>query len=390
MIFVYEFTSAPAQSGTPQIVLIGSISDYISYQYERCFDDAGDFSINLPYSQEVFRLLSRNNNKNKIIKLGEFYGIAYKVTIKKQVETKRIIVKGRQLSSLLTNYNRFDGLGISSVINGYIDDDLDTRFAHAHTVFPSESAYHLPSFILFNKSKYTSEHSQLALEECLTKSHNWFEYIQTACKLLNIGFDLILTSEGNLEVVLLFPTTREGVMFHSQIQDFLNSEYNLNSQNMYTLCRADVRNVSYTDSQGTEHTVASAEARQPDISASQNVGAALRAYIMDVDGSGLSYTTESAYKSYAKGLAMSFLASHRLIKSYAADIDLSQVNYTLGEDYSLGDTLTLIDIDIEISIQAQLTSYTKSLDSNGKMKIKPCFGYNQATLAKILSRNQII
>lgn len=389
MIFVYEFTSAPPGHGA-SIALIGSIDSCISYTYEKCFADAGEFSMNFPYSQETFNLLSRRANKNHIIRIDDFYGIVYKVTIKKQVESKRIVIKGKQLSSLLTNYNRFDALGVSGVINGYFDEDLDTRFSHAHSVFDSESAYHLPKFITFDISKYTSVHSSLELDECLTKGHNWFEYIQTGCNLLNIGFDLVVNSDGALEVVLLFSRTRPGVVFHSQIQDFLTSEYNTNSQNMYTLCKVDIHNITYTDSGGTEHHIASDQARQSDVSSSENVGAVLRAYIMDVDGSNLSYSSESAFKKYARGLARSFLASHNLVNSYAADIDLSRVKYTLGQDYSVGDNLTLIDTDIAVSVQAKLTSYTKSLDSNGKIKIKPCFGYDQATLSKVLSRNQII
>lgn len=390
MIFVYEFTSSPPGYGIPPIALVGSIDSCISYQYEKSFTDAGEFSINLPYSQEIFNLVSRHANKNRIIRIDDFIGIAYKVTVKKQVETKRIVVKGKQIKSILTGYNRFDGLGVPGVINGYFDEDIDTYFAHAHTVFTGGGAYHLPDFITFDITKYTSVHSQLELDECVTKSHSWFEYIQMGCNLLNIGFDLQLTDAGLLEVVLLFPTTRQNVVFHSQIQEFLESEYNINSQNMYTLCRAEVKHISYTDEHGVEHNSVAETARQPGISSAEDVGAVLRAYIMDVDGSNLGYSGEAAFRRYAKALAKSFLTNHRLVDAYSADIDLLKVKYSLGQDYALGDTITLIDTDIAVTVQAQLSAYTKSIDSNGKAKIKPCFGYDQATLSKILSRNQIM
>lgn len=384
MISVYSLT-------TRGLSLLGTINDYISYSYEKCFSDAGEFSMLFPYSEEIFNLLNRAYKKNKIVQVDNFVGIVYKITVKKQIQTKRISIKGKHISNILTHYNYWDGsFGTIGVINNQIDFDINTRFNYAHSVFTGESPYHLPSFITFDIDKYTDKQSELYLEVCKPNSHTWFGYFQTACMLLNIGFDVVITEDNLLEVVFVFPEEREGVIFHSQIQNFLESEYINNAQNMYTLCQVVLKNISYVDEQGTTHTTLGATARQPDIAVLENKDAVLKAYIMDVDGSSLEYGSEGAYRNYATGLAQSFLTSHRLVDSFTTDIDLLDTKYTLGTDYNLGDTVTLVDVDIAISVQAQLTGYTKSSSSNGKLQIKPVFGYDQATLTQILSRNQII
>ncbi len=395
MFLVYGFETQ--QSTT--LSLLGTIDVYVSYSYERIISSAGEFSLLLPYSKDVYELVSRSHNTDKFIQLGQdFLGVVEKVTIKTQVETKRIQIKGRHASHILSKYNieTSTAYGLpTEVIDAHFDVDLSTRIAQAQGVFSSEGVYHLPTFITFDLTKYQAYmyQTRLYMEANPIKGHSWFEYLQSGCDQNNLGFDMVMTSDGKLEIVLLFPLTKNNIIFHSQLQDFNGSEYTINSQSLYTLCRVNVNNVNYTDPSsptGSSITSVSATARQSGMTSSENVGAVLKAYIMDVDGSGLNLSSISACEKYALGLAKSFLTKHKLVNVYATDIDLLQASYKLGEDYNLGDTVVIIDNNAGINLKAQVTSYVHSASSDGKVKIKPTFGYDQVTLSRLLTRNQII
>ena len=391
MFFVYEFYNS-------SITLAGAIEDYISYSYEKGFTYAGEFSLLLPYSEEIYNLVSRSSNKDKLIQIEDFLGVIHKVTIKTQVETKRIQIKGKQAASILSRYNlnlsTAHGIPTTEVLDNHFDVDLSTRMAQAKVTFAAESAYHFPTFIFIDLTKYQEPWIQprLYMQSNPIKGHTWFEYVQAGCLQNDLGFDLVLSS-SSLELVLLFPTERNNIVFHSQIQDFLDSEYTINSQNMYTLCEVNITNINYEDSSvsgGISTTSVSAEARQKGISESDNRGAVLSAYVMDVDGSNLTLPSLSACQRYALGLAKSFLANHRLVNSYSANLDLLKTGYNLGVDYALGDTIEIVDNNTKLHLQAQLSSYTRSASNNGKIQVKPTFGYDQVTLTQLLTRNQIV
>lgn len=68
------------KQGISQVTAIGILSDCISYTYEKQFNAPGDFTITLPYSDEYYKLVSREDMRDKLIQIDEhFLGIVYKV-----------------------------------------------------------------------------------------------------------------------------------------------------------------------------------------------------------------------------------------------------------------------------------------------------------------------
>lgn len=79
------------------------------------------------------------------------------------------------------------------------------------------------------------------------------------------------------------------------------------------------------------------------------------------------------------------LAERQLVQSFAATVRERGATYTLGEDYQLGDTITVIDETLGITADAVVQGVTQSAGRDGEsMELE--FGYGQPTAYDILKR----
>lgn len=79
------------------------------------------------------------------------------------------------------------------------------------------------------------------------------------------------------------------------------------------------------------------------------------------------------------------LSEHQLVQSFSVNIRDRGATYTLGEDYQLGDTITVIDEKLNVTVAAVVQGVTKSIGKNGET-MELTLGYGQPTAYDILKR----
>lgn len=79
------------------------------------------------------------------------------------------------------------------------------------------------------------------------------------------------------------------------------------------------------------------------------------------------------------------LTEHQLVRSFAATVRERDATYTLGEDYKLGDTITVIDETLDITADAVVQGVTRSIGRDGET-MELILGYSQPTAYDILKR----
>ena len=79
------------------------------------------------------------------------------------------------------------------------------------------------------------------------------------------------------------------------------------------------------------------------------------------------------------------LTEHQLVRSFAATVRETDETYTLGEDYELGDTITVIDETLDVTADAVVQGVTRSIGRDGET-MELILGYGQPTAYDILKR----
>lgn len=79
------------------------------------------------------------------------------------------------------------------------------------------------------------------------------------------------------------------------------------------------------------------------------------------------------------------LAEHQLVQSFAATVRDRGATYVLGEDYQLGDTITVIDDKLGVTANATVQGVTRSVSRDGE-NMELTLGYGQPTIYDILKR----
>lgn len=60
------------------------------------------------------------------------------------------------------------------------------------------------------------------------------------------------------------------------------------------------------------------------------------------------------------------LAEHQLVKSFSTVVRTLDPTYTLGMDHQLGDTITVIDENLGVTVDAIVQGVTRSADRTGE------------------------
>lgn len=79
------------------------------------------------------------------------------------------------------------------------------------------------------------------------------------------------------------------------------------------------------------------------------------------------------------------LAEHQLVQAFSAVVRDRGATYTLGDDYHLGDTITVIDDRLGVTANAVVQGVTRSVSREGE-SIELSLGYGQPTVYDILKR----
>jgi len=79
------------------------------------------------------------------------------------------------------------------------------------------------------------------------------------------------------------------------------------------------------------------------------------------------------------------LAEHQLVRAFSATVRTLDPTYTLGEDFFLGDTITVTDSRLGVTVNAVVQGVERSTSSAGEERIL-ALGFGQPTIHDILKR----
>lgn len=283
------------KQGISQVTAIGILSDCISYTYEKQFNAPGDFTITLPYSDEYYKLVSREDMRDKLIQIDEhFLGIVYKVQKELKSNQKRIVVKGKAASNIYSHYIRQSIVG-SLNVEVYQDNvELDMghliQVSHLNQDQPGKvMAESVPLEIIHHVN--TNNMSKAALTTCSVEDVTYLSFLESSTAILGLGFDMTINSANKLESKLIYPKTRDDVILSTEFGDLYDSSYVENSMNYYASVVAIMLNNATTGpvsaflyQDGIDRTK---------IDASQN-----KVYALTIDGTNVSVPSTKRWTMY--------------------------------------------------------------------------------------------
>lgn len=82
------------------------------------------------------------------------------------------------------------------------------------------------------------------------------------------------------------------------------------------------------------------------------------------------------------------LAEHQLVRSFSSVARTLNPTYVYGEDFFLGDTITVTDERLGVTVDAVVQAVQRSVGSDGE-DMTLTLGYGQPTLSDILKRKAV-
>ena len=95
--------------------------------------------------------------------------------------------------------------------------------------------------------------------------------------------------------------------------------------------------------------------------------------------------TPEQYLDVLKTRGREKMAEHQLVRSFSATVRTYNPTYVLGEDFFLGDTITVTDDRLGITVNAVVQGASRAASSAGE-ELTLTLGFGQPTLYDILKR----
>jgi hypothetical protein len=359
----------------------GFVKNFTFAQYERFNLSVGSFEIDCDGTQENIELLQ----KDRIVWFeDDIAGIIQYIECKNE-ESTSLTVKGKLFGVILEwrwIYPTIDKTAtINKLIEMYvrnncIDVDEERKFDFLEI---KDSDFELEKI---TKSQ-TGGSVEEGIEE-LTSADNCDSMLsfnvgfyprEKKCKFyLSKGMDRTKGNEQGNKIVL----------FSQDLKNIINSTYTYNSES--------VRNVALVAGELNE-----GEPRRTLIvnSDGEKIGYERRELFVDArdlqsestddDGNEIQMTDEE-YNATLEQRGNEKLGDCAIVENYSGEVrNDKNTTFIYGRDYFLGDKVDVIDKNINVKLQAIVTSVVVSQDSNG-YTVEPSFGFTQPTLIKKLKK----
>lgn len=354
----------------PQLIRLDIIDSAEGVSWLEKFSDAGTFELWCPITDKNVDLLQEGN---LVWKGGKSVGvIEYKGFSTDSEGSKILDIKGRLAECFLDRRIVFPRLDISGktsfVMQQLVLQNFVTPTA-AQRVFPflavsTEESY--GSEILYQNTGAEILSELVSLSELDSLGFR-LEFLPRERKLL---FRVYASVDRTIDQTEVPP-----VLFSTELDDILDSEYQLNV--------AEVKNVAYVAGEGE-----GAERKVEIVGSAE--GMERRELYVDArdlqsekeDGTVIE---ESQYRAILAERGNLKLEDYKTVESFSASIRVSGGSYVFGQDYNLGDIVTVYDSRLKVRANAIVTEVEETADGSGET-FELTIGYAQPTIANKLKR----
>ena len=323
-------------------VLQGVIPQFTAFEWKRRFSAAGEFTLQLPFTQEYFQLLKIGSVV--LHKLHNEAAFIEEVNVVTSSEGKRSLrVWGRSIASLLDRrVVSYTGSGqFAGIINGILTNNFIT---------PTNARRKIPNLRI---SPYTVRASTVNAK---IEQQVFLDSLSRMLKSRDIGLRMLYNIEEKSYDFSLYEGVESGAIFSSEYKNLLEQDYYRSTQHY--------KNTVYIDDY---------------VHGDENVGLDRRevATLRTEDSSMTAETT-----------ATLFLLDFRATETFDAVLNPQSKQFEYIIDWNLGDIVSCRNSDFEIDITKNISEISEYYDLNG-LHITVVFGDYFRTLSEQI-RSEII
>lgn len=354
--------------------LIGIIDDAKSIIWHDVYYGVGDFEVYAPCTPESVSLLIVGNY---VTRYGDDnIGIIEKVNITYSAQDGRmIIVSGRFAKSLLDRriIYTLSGHSVSpTILRGNVEDaarKLVTQNAINCTFDSDRNIAELVLGIDAGITKTIVDDSGAAAEKQVTHD-NLLKYSDSLLEEYGIGAKCVLNDALKLAYTVYIGADRsadnsdgnEPVIFSQDFDNLISTTYSYDELLL--------KNTALIGGEGE------GEARFHAIVKSSASGAARREVFVDASSNSRTYKdengdeqtlTDAEYNAQLETVGLQAISGLAITETFDGEVDLMSGSFSYRDDFSLGDIVTIQDLEIGLYINARILEVTEVEDDSGYM-----------------------
>lgn len=353
---------------------IGEINKYTSLMWPDKFNGYATFELNAPVTRENRNLLKKGN----ILWCGGDNACIIEIIQSDTNENgqKTYKVKGRTLEMFLTTRIIW---GTYSCVSKYSSTAM-YEIVNTQCVNPSDSLRKIPFL-------ECAEDEQLGKVISFQKTGGEvYDAIESIATDAELGFDILFRPrekklifkviEGvDRTTLLMSGDTSTLVIFSTDLEDILSSQYYTNDQ--------DVKTLAYVAGEGEgserKHVISGNSASKGFLRRETYVDARdIQSEVSNDDGT-TTQITEHEYREMLNDRGTEKLATSIVTESFEAKMRvIGNVQYKYGIDYNKGDKVIVQDVELGIQVIGRVTEVSENYDDEYELVIT--FGYSYPTL----------
>lgn len=354
--------------------LIGIIDDAKSIIWHDVYYGVGDFEVYAPCTPESVSLLIVGNY---VTRYGDDnIGIIEKVNITYSAQDGRMIIaSGRFAKSLLDRriIYTLSGYSVSpTILRGNVEDavrKLVTQNAINCTFDSDRNIAELVLGVDAGITKTIVDASGAAADKQVTHD-NLLEYTDSLLEEYGIGAKCVLNDALKLAYTVYIGADRsadnsdgnEPVIFSQDFDNLISTTYSYDESLL--------KNTALIGGEGE------GEVRFHAIVKSSASGAARREVFVDASGSSRTYKdengeeqtlTDAEYNAQLETVGLQAISGLAITETFDGEVDLMSGSFRYRDDFSLGDIVTIQDLEIGLYINARILEVTEVEDDSGYM-----------------------
>lgn len=358
-------------------------------QYTEQFNDVGAFEIDVPYIEKSLPSLVRGN----FVLLDD--GVLGMITSLKQEvgEKANVIVRGFLVKKILerrsflktTNYKDTITNVVRAMVNDLCITNSDQR-RNIDFIKLSEDAQYIPSADQVT-TQVTGDRLEDKIKELLHTIDYGHDLVPNIIK-YNESSDKP-TNIASLEFRVLKPQDRTIRNTLGNTPVVFSLELNNLANFIYESDESDYYNVAIVAGEGEGVARTLAEAGNTEASGLDRIEWYVDARDLQSELEDGTVLTTEQYNALLRQRGNERLQEHKVFTLCEGSIVEGDINYKYKEDFNIGDWVSIIDEQLNLQLDVQITEVTK-ISLQGGERIDVTFGYDRSTVRELLKKRGVL